>query len=450
MIRHSFFTSMLSILGSVTSAQFNWAPTDVLGIRLGGGFGLYVDSTADVLYMLGDRSMNGITNVDNGVLAYSGGTWSVLDSLNSYGRGVIVYHDTLLAGISHPPYVRYYNGNSWQAYGQFDSGVYELTLIDDTLYALGAFTLADGQVCHGLARREGGSWQPVHGFPYNQAYVFDAVKYQGQLVVTGQINDVNARDVAVWDGSSWSPLGGGLYGGFSSGECLAVYRGDLYLGGAFKSTDGNAGHGIMRWDGLQWNPVGLSVTYALGNYQLNAPVFALAVYNDLLYVGGGFNYAGGLPASKVATWDGLRWCSLGGTIVNVVEEMAFYHDTLFVAGPYTADGLDVEGLAKYIGSAVDDTCEVVTSVGLAEPPAVRGLRAWPGVLSAGQPLVVEADAVPAQVVVLDAAGRVARVRQGAALRRVELDTRGLARGLYTVVATGSVGEHLGAARFVVE
>ena len=430
-------------------AQINWASANMPGTQVGGRSGMFTDSTADVLYYIGNRGINGLSALDNSVLAYSGGTWSVIDSLGSYGRGVIVYHDTLLAGISHPPYLRFYDGSSWQAYGQFDAPVYELKVIDDTLYALGAYTVADGQVCHGLARREGGNWQPVNGFPFNQAYVYDAVKYQGQLVVTGQINDVNARDVAVWDGTSWSPLGGGLAGSQGSGECLAIYQGDLYLGGAFRLSSGNAGHGIMRWDGQQWNPVGLSVTYALGNYQLNAPVFALAVHNDLLYVGGGFNYAGGLPASKVATWNGHRWCSLGGTIVNVVEEMAFYHDTLFVAGPYTADSIDVEGLAKYIGSAADDSCEVVATGVVEVGGGVHGLRVLPGVVAQGLPLVLEAAEPLERALVLDAAGRVVHVQRGAR-RRMELATAGLAPGLYTVAATGAGGAPVGTARCAVE
>ncbi len=441
--------SAWALLALGAHAQVNWASTGLPGMSFGSPTCLYVDTTADVLYFLGSRGFNYTNWLDNSVVAYSNGAWTIVDSLGSQGFGTFVHNDTLLASTTNAPQVRYFNGSEWLAYGAFDGPVYKFTLIEDTLYALGAFTVADGQVCHGLARRDGGTWQPVHGFPYNQAMVRDMVKYQGQLVVTGQINDVNARDVAVWDGTSWSPLGGGLAGSQGSGECLAIYQGDLYLGGAFRLSSGNAGHGIMRWNGQQWNPVGLSVTYALGNYQLNAPVFALAVHNDLLYVGGGFNYAGGLPASKVATWNGHRWCSLGGTIVNVVEEMAFYHDTLFVAGPYTADSIDVEGLAKYIGSAADDSCEVVATGVVEVGGGGHGLRVLPGVVAQGLPLVLEAAEPLERALVLDAAGRVVHVQRGAG-RRMELATAGLAPGLYTVAATGAGGAPVGTARFAVE
>ncbi len=106
---------------------------------------------------------------------------------------------------------------------------------------------------------------------------------------------------------------------------------------------------------------------------------ALCVYDDgsgpLLVVGGAFDFAGGIPANGIATWDGTSWAPLGGGFVNRdpawgnsrrVEAVAVYDDGLgggpkiFAGGYFTSpvrlfarwDGSSWTGMGDAMG-----TCE---------------------------------------------------------------------------------------------
>jgi len=43
----------------------------------------------------------------------------------------------------------------------------------------------------------------------------------------------------------------------------------------------------------------------------NGTVFALATMGNNLYAGGSFTNMGGVPATRIAKWDGANWSALG-------------------------------------------------------------------------------------------------------------------------------------------
>jgi len=129
------------------------------------------------------------------------------------------------------------------------------------------------------------------------------------LVVGGSFSfagSVPARNVAIWDGSSWAPLGQGLDAPPSvlalGVSALAVHQGELYAGGSFSRSGGRTLRGIARWSGTAWEPLGTGV---------NGEVLTLLSYGDRLIVGGSFTQAGGNPAPFIAAWDG-SWHPLSG------------------------------------------------------------------------------------------------------------------------------------------
>jgi hypothetical protein len=73
---------------------------------------------------------------------------------------------------------------------------------------------------------------------------------------------------------------------------------------------------------------------------------ALAVFNDgagdALYVGGSFTEAGGLPARRIAKWDGQTWSVLGTGAQDRVTALAVFDDgggpDLYVGGDFTSMG----------------------------------------------------------------------------------------------------------------
>jgi hypothetical protein len=82
----------------------------------------------------------------------------------------------------------------------------------------------------------------------------------------------------------------------------------------------------------------------------------LAVFDDgtgpALYVGGQFAGAGGVPATRIARWDGVSWSALGSGTDAWVHEMIGFDDgtgpALFVGGDFsTAGGAPSTAMARW-------------------------------------------------------------------------------------------------------
>jgi hypothetical protein len=153
---------------------------------------------------------------------------------------------------------------------------------------------------------------------------------------------------------------------------LTVYQGDLYLGGEFFLSAGNAGQSVMRWDGTAWHSLGDGIQVYDNSYAYAGQVTAFGERDGLLLVGGTFYYAGHVPASSIASWDGTNWCSLGGALDPRVRTMTFFHDTLYVGCGLTADGVPSNGAAKFIGSTFQEECSTAGVEEVAAP--VDGFR----------------------------------------------------------------------------
>jgi hypothetical protein len=121
--------------------------------------------------------------------------------------------------------------------------------------------------------------------------------------------------------------------------------GNLIATGGFTSAGGVPANRIAMWNGSNWAPLGSG---------LNDGGFALARdWNGNIYVGGNFTTAGGVSANRVAKWDGSSWSPLGtGIEGDVVRALAFDNNgNLYAAGRFTnAGGVPVNNIAKWNGS----------------------------------------------------------------------------------------------------
>ena len=99
--------------------------------------------------------------------------------------------------------------------------------------------------------------------------------------------------------------GPGMNDGVSA---LAVASdGTLYAGGFFTTAGGVPANRVARWDGSSWAPLGSGISSG-GMYYW---VGALAVGSDgTLYAGGGFTTAGGVSANNIARWTGSGWAPM--------------------------------------------------------------------------------------------------------------------------------------------
>lgn len=429
----------LGILPWCIRAQ-NWTtaavPGYVLNIRQ-----FYANDAHDTIYCAGAIGLDGTSNFGptNPVMRYAEGRWDTLGVLWGHIHTMVLYHDTLIAGgnfieASGTPCqgIAYYDGSQWHPYGDLERSVRRLRVLDDELYAVGGFDLADGQTAPGVAKRVGNSWQPV-GWFNNQGSILDITKFNGNLIVIGNVDMENGRGIAEWNGSDWQLLGPGILGGFSGAQCLAVFQDQLYVGGQIDITAGNAGQNIMRWDGEQFHSLGQGLQQWLGNTSAIATAFTMAEHNGSLFVGGGFRAAGGVEAMGLATWDGTQWCGVPGDFqaTGGIMAMDFYHDTLFAACGAMLDGDSVNRAVKFVGEAYENECSGAVRVAPSQPVPDPVLLPNP----AGENTSFHYRlSGAAWLDVHDAQGKLVHHRQlrGKGDTRIQLDVSGWSAGIYAI------------------
>ncbi len=431
-------------VGQELSAQSVWMDGDIPGKAISIQQ-VFSPPGEDRVYFCGMLRMDSTnwTNT-NPVLRYSDGGWDTLGVLRQMVRTVVEYHDTLIAAgdfqfvddslpVEH---VTFWDSDHWEPYGSFQmTGARKLRVIEDTLYAVGSLATADGQVVHGVTRRIGGHWEAVGEFPPDfSSIMMDIVKHDGKLVVIGSGHINGELRVFVLEDGVWSILGDGIQGGLCSAQCLAVYQGQLYVGGQITMACGNPGQGILRWDGTAYQPVGLGLQSALGNNSSFAGPTCMVQHNGLLYVGGGFRYAGGVEAFGIATWDGIEWCGVEGNFTdgvghNGVIDMAFYHDTLFVSANMV-DGDSVNFACKAIDTTYVGPCTGPLSI--VRPPVADG-QITVRVVNGSIHVQVPADKPATMISLRDASGRLTGQAFG---KGAHFGAIGLPPGLYIVSAEG--------------
>ena len=173
-------------------------------------------------------------------------------------------------------------------------------------------------------------------------YAMKLVEYDGMIVVGGEFTEIGgalssiaeANNIAAFDEDEWLSLSTGVTGGdLSSVFALAVYDGDLIVGGNFTNAGSVDVRNIARWDGENWYPMAEGV----GNDTNTGKVYALFVWNGELYAGGRFNEAGTETVSNVARWDGASWSPVGSGRPTIVHEFCEFNGNLVAGGLYNGD-----------------------------------------------------------------------------------------------------------------
>lgn len=125
----------------------------------------------------------------------------------------------------------------------------------------------------------------------------NAVAVSGSNVYVGgsftRAGSVNATNIAKWNGSNWSALGGGVN---NQVYVIAVRGTDVYAGGKFTAAGGIDVNFIAKWDGSSWSALGSGWNNGVSGY-----VYALATRAEgpvEVYVGGNFSdVSGDFPAA---------------------------------------------------------------------------------------------------------------------------------------------------------
>jgi hypothetical protein len=364
---------------SSVGPELDSSPAGMVGYDDGSGAG-------SALFLGGGFEMAGGLPVD-GLAKWNGKQWSAL------GRGVthwvrtLAVHDDgsgagprlyaggqfLGAGGKLVNQIASWTGQSWSALGGGLDGIVTCLVgvpgsssAGPALYAGGEFKLSAGGATKVIAKWDGQAWSGVGsgivGTVVRMTTFDDASGAGLALYVTGTFTHaggVSANNIAKWDGQTWSNLGTGLN---NSGGSMAVFddgRGAgpaLYVSGAFSAAGGVPANKLARWDGQNWQALGSGMAGP------NLGISDLASFDDgsgsgpALYVTGNFTSIGGVSASRIAKWDGTGWSPLGAGINHTGYALMVHDDGsgpgLYVGGSFlSAGGLPANYVAKWDGKA---------------------------------------------------------------------------------------------------
>jgi len=260
-------------------------------------------------------------------------------------------------------------------------GVLALTVFDENgsgqpaLFAGGEFTSMGGISTGHVARWNGTTWSAVGdvGSPDPFDFVSALASHDEDgpgpdapsLFVGGifsNIGGISASNIARWDGTTWSDVGGGTNGFVDD---LAAFDEDgpgpglpaLFATGSFSQAGGVIVNGIGRWNGTSWSSVGGG---------LDGPGAALAVFDEdgnganppRLFLGGNFITAGGVTVNYLGRWDGSAWSSLGSGMDARVLTLAPFEPNGPGGGPpalvaggvfSSAGGVPASRVAAWVG-----------------------------------------------------------------------------------------------------
>lgn len=275
-----------------------------------------------------------------------------------------------------------WDGHAWSAVPGWDYGfVFGVKTADEdgpgpspsALYVCGIVLHADDTELGGVARWDGLHWTGFgdgidNNFVNTIAY-FDEdgdgpappTLYAGCM---GNGGAPGIGGLARFDGTSWSTVGGGLWGDLQhqyggrvyalavhDDDGLGPHRPALYVGGDFYYHDSAYAPGIVRWTGSTWESVGFGLTpYAACMSIVRFDDDGAGPQRPALFVGGwNFTHAGSTVVNRIARWNGSSWAGLadGVTGRTPLVNSLVVHDTdgvyghaphLYAGGEFTTAG----------------------------------------------------------------------------------------------------------------
>jgi hypothetical protein len=396
---------ILCVLSSVFAVQLQAVPGDEHWARTFGGPGpsniVYaLEVQGDRVYASGAWSA-GPVSTNNWVEVWDGSGWSalpgtftgtmpILDALSVrdhlYVCGLFQRVDGVrMAGLAR------WDGRSWSGIGDVAGLGIVMATDGVNLYLGGSFTSVGGVPATNIAK-----WNPATAgwsalgdslgidsaglsTHVSALHWTDGVLYAGGAFTNSGSQAI--RNLARWDGSNWTEVGGGTDGPVYT---FAFSDADLYVGGNFTNAGATVARGVARWDGASWSPLGsgLIAPPPSTGVAFPTPVSAIAVLGSDLIVGGTFTNAGGIRALRIARWDGAAWHSMGN-MNDMVVKIRTSGTNAYIGGWFTqADDYIVNHLTRWDGTRFHPLGPAGQSEG-ALFPGLRALASGNGRIYAG-------------------------------------------------------------------
>ncbi len=267
------------------------------------------------------------------------GNWLSLYTSFDDGSGSRIYGTLYFNGLTH---IVRWNGADWEPLGGglLYGGKPEVVDLGNgpELYAIGAFTQIGGVPFPSkVARWNGSGWEPVGAMTQ---YIAELAAYDdGSGTRLYAMSNCCQYSIMLFrlEGETWVPLGSPWTPPFTTYNMVGMQpfeeapgHSSLYIAGSFAYlAPGVVSRGIARFDGTQWNPVGLGTAVS--------GVRGMAVMQDRhgpsLFITGGFSGLGdGSTVTRgLAQWVGCPNCyancdlSTAAPTLNVADFTCFLH-----------------------------------------------------------------------------------------------------------------------------
>jgi len=253
--------------------------------------------------------------------------------------------------------------NTWETLGggitgagSFEPVTAMAVLPNGDLVIGGCFRRAGDSQVNGIARWDGHQWHAFGEEVAAEVFIVYSllVMSNGDIVAGGWIRNlggINNGGIARWNGQAWSLVGGGMQ--LPNGE-PKVYSlaetpsGVLLAGGNFRIAGNVDAKQIAQWDGASWQPLGAGVT-GTSNVGVQA---ILADREGEILIGGSFSSSGSDVVRNIARWAGKKWVSLGGGLGGSVSALSrdLKGDVVAVGGFVMATQTVVNGVARFDGA----------------------------------------------------------------------------------------------------
>jgi len=358
MMKKIFLLLLLFCFGTF-SLKAQWSN---VGNIYGGTYMLEVINNE--LYASGACNWPGI-GLKSSIVKWDGSIWTPVARTDTLGAGyandIILYNNELYVGGQFCG-IGKWNGSNWTYLGNgIPSGasyIKDLEVYNGNLYAAGRFSSISGVNTNGIAKWNGTNWSAVGGGLHGGTITPNgyALMYMNDLFVGGSFDmagNVPANNIAKWNGSTWDSLGSGTNERIDA-LVVDTINNFLYLGGSFTWAGGKNAYTIAKWDDFQLDSVGNSSTLGYG-------ITCLEMYHGQLYAGG-FGVTGTITDTILIRWDGKQWYHVIGPD-NSVWSLQVYNDELYVGGGFTQMGNDtsIKLIARY-SAPWDSSCKFLQPI----------------------------------------------------------------------------------------
>jgi len=215
---------------------------------------------------------------------------------------------------------------------------------------------------------ESQNWDSIRGgLPNFQMEFVHYDSVHNELLVSSKflnkIGGLSARGVARWNGIKWDTLAGGTNThdkATNPNQSAAIsscipYNGKLLVAGGFISIGGIPATGLALWDGVKWD----SLPKRAFKYNIYGGTnVSIKKCNNTIYLFGQFDSINGKYATGLATWDGSNFNPIlvpfNTPSLGVVSDVEFFQGNLYISGGYfTIAGTytDQADVLKYNGSS---------------------------------------------------------------------------------------------------